>query len=63
MEKITNKDIAFFLKKQINTINSWNSRNPQLLELTKLGAFCKKNNLDMEKIKKLIELQEIIKSS
>ena len=59
MRYITNKEIANYLQKQVSTINGWKSRNPKLLELCKLGAFCKKNNLDIEQIKKLIELKEI----
>jgi hypothetical protein len=63
MEKVTNKEIADYLKKQVSTINGWTTRYPEMLELCKLGAFCKKNNLDIEKIKKLTELQEMIKGS
>jgi hypothetical protein len=61
IEKVTVKDIANYVNKNENTISGWNSKNPQLLELVKIGAFCKKNNLDIEKIKKLVELQELIK--
>ena len=59
MEKITNKDIADFLDKQVSTVNSWTSRNPKLLELTKTGAFCKKNNITIDMIKNCIELKEM----
>ena len=61
MEKVTNKDIANFLDKQVSTVNGWASRNPKLLDITKLGAFCKKNNITIEKIKKCVELQELAK--
>ena len=59
MEKVTNKDIANYLDKQVSTINGWTSRNPKLLELTKVGAFCKKNNITIEMIKNCIELKEM----
>ena len=61
MEKIINKDIANFLDKQVSTINGWASRNPRLLELCKIGAFCKKNNITIEMIKNCIELKELSK--
>lgn len=60
MEKITNIDIAKYLNKQVSTVNGWSSRNPELLELVKLGAFCKKNELDMEKIRALVTVQDMI---
>lgn len=63
MKDITYKEIAKDLGKSTNTITSWKQKFPLLLEYVKLGAFCKKNNLDTEKIKKLIELQNIIKES
>jgi hypothetical protein len=59
--KITNTDIANFTNKKVGTINHWKRINPDLLELCKLGAFCKKNNLDIEQIKKLVELKELVK--
>ena len=61
MEKVTNKDIAEYTDKSINTINGWKSKFPKLSEIVKLGAFCKKNGLDIEKIKKLVEIKEIMK--
>lgn len=60
-EKVTTEDIANYLNKKPNTISGWNSKYPELSELVKIGAFCKKNNLDIEKIKKFAELQELIK--
>ena len=33
----------------------------ELLELLKIGAFCKKNNITIEKLKKCAELQELAK--
>jgi len=61
IEKITTKDIAKYLSKNENTISGWNTKQPALLELVKLGAFCKKNNLDADKITKLVEIQEAVK--
>ena len=59
MEKVTNKDIANYLDKQVSTINGWTSRNQKLLELTKVGAFCKKNNITIEMIKNCIEIKNM----
>jgi hypothetical protein len=63
MKNIRYKDIAEFINKSEQQIKWYKSNNPDMLELLKLGALCKKNNLDTEKIKKLIELQSIIKES
>ena len=62
MEKVTIKEISEYVDKNMNTISGWNTKQPKLLEIVKLGAFCKKNNLDIDKIKKLIEVQEAVKS-
>jgi len=59
MEKVTNKDIANYLGKSVNTINGWKGKFPEMLELTKTGAFCKKNNITIEMIKNCIELKEM----
>ncbi|MDQ7067764.1 MAG: hypothetical protein Q9M40_07215 [Sulfurimonas sp.] len=59
--QITNKYIADNIDKSLDTVNGWKQRQPKLLELVKLGAFCKKNDLDIEKIKKLVEVQEAVK--
>ena len=60
--KVTNKEIAELIGKNEQTIKGWKSRFPELLELVRLGALCKVNNLDAEKIIKLSELQEVIKT-
>jgi len=62
MEKVTYKEIANYVDKSEATIKGWKVKHPQLLELTKLGAFCKKNNITMEHIKKCMELKEIVKN-
>jgi len=61
MKNVTYKDIAIDLEKTEGTIKNWKKNHPVLLEYVKTGAFCKKNNLDIDKIKKLAELQEVIK--
>jgi hypothetical protein len=61
MEKITNKDIANYLDKQVSTVNSWRSRNPKLLELCKTGAFCKKNDITIEDIKACVQMQKLVR--
>lgn len=60
-KQLSYKEIGDYLGKSENTIKGWRQKFPVLLELVKIGAFCKHNNLDIEKINKLIELQEIIK--
>ena len=60
MKKVTNKEIAEYLGKSVNTVNGWKGKFPQLLELVKTGAFCKKNNITIEHIKKCVELQELV---
>lgn len=61
MENITNGDISQYTGRSTNTVAGWSSKQPKMLEIIRLGALCKKNNLDEEKIAKLIELQEFIK--
>jgi len=60
MEKVTNKEIAEYLGKSVNTVNGWKGKFPKLLELVKIGAFCKKNNITIEMIKNCIKLQELV---
>ena len=61
MIKVTNKYIADYLGKQINTINTWKQRTPKLLNLCRLGAFCVRNGLDLYKLEKLTVLKNAIK--
>jgi len=61
MKKVTYKDIAEYTGKSLSTIKGWKVKFPQLLELVKTGAFCKKNNITIEHIKKCVELQELVK--
>jgi transposase len=62
-QKVTNKEIAEIIGKNEQTIKGWKSRFPELLEVVRLGTLCKINNLDKEKIIKLVELQETILSN
>lgn len=59
MKNIIYKDIAEYIKKSEQTIRGYKVNNPELLEILKLGSFCKKNDLDIEKIKKLIEIKQM----
>ncbi|MCD6190363.1 MAG: hypothetical protein J7K14_02345, partial [Sulfurimonas sp.] len=59
----TNRDLSVILGKSEQTIKGWNSKAPELLELVRLGGLCKINNLDIEKIIKLSELQELMKKN
>ncbi len=59
MKNIIYKDIAEYIKKSEQTIRGYKVNNPELLEILKLGSFCKKNDLDIEKIKKLIEVKQM----
>ncbi len=63
MKDITYKELAQDLNKSEATIKNWKQKFPILLEYTKIGAFCKHNNLDIAKIKKLIDIQNAIKEA
>jgi hypothetical protein len=60
-KKVTNRMIAEYIGKSPDTVNGWKKRQPELLELAKLGMTCKQHELDVEKIQKLSEIQNIIK--
>ena len=62
-KKVSNKELAEILGKSEQTIKGWKSRFPKLLEIVRLGALCKANNLDVERIIKLGELQELMKKN
>ncbi len=61
MKEVIYKDIAEYINKSEQSIKSYKANNPELLEILKLGAFCKKNDLNIEKITKLIEVQNMFK--
>jgi hypothetical protein len=60
-KKEINERIARFVGKSPFTIRDWETHHPELYELVSIGVFCKVNELDEDRIKKLIELQELIK--
>ena len=62
IKKISNKEIADFVGKSVDTINGWKQKQPNLDAAVKIGVFCIKNDLDLDRIKKLIEIQEAIKN-
>ena len=43
----------------VENINSWKKNHPILLEYVKTGAFCKKNNITVDMIRKCIELKKL----
>lgn len=61
MKDITYKDLAQDLNKSEATLKNWKQKFPILLEYVRIGAFCKKNNITIEKLKKCAELQELAK--
>jgi len=60
MKNVLYRDIAEMLGKKEGTIKNWRTNHPELLDLVKIGAFCKVNDLDIHRIKKLIELKSMI---
>ncbi len=60
MKNILYRDIAEMLGKKEGTIKNWRVNHPVLLDLVKIGAFCKVNDLDIHKIKKLLEIKDVI---
>ena len=57
IKKVTYKEIAKYINKSLATIKGWKKHFPELLELVKIGAVCKKNNIDVGDIKKCIEIK------
>lgn len=60
-KEATYDEIGDLLGKSGNTIKGWKQKFPELLKYVKIGVFCAQNNLDEEKIIKLIEIKELIK--
>ena len=58
VKNITLKDVAKNIHKSYSTIRGYKKNNPDLLEVLKLGTFCKENNLDIEEVKKILEIKE-----
>ena len=63
MKNITYKEIATALNKSEGTIKNWSKNHPILLEYVKIGAFSKKNELDINQIKKLIDIKNAISTT
>jgi len=61
MNKVTYKDIAEYINKSEQQIKWYKANNPELLELCKTGAFCKKNNITIEDIKGCVQMKELAK--
>jgi len=61
MKKVTYKDIAEYIGKSEQQVKWYKKNNEDMLELLKTGAFCKKNNITIEHIKKCVELQQLAK--
>ncbi|RBQ28840.1 RNA polymerase sigma factor sigma-70 region 4 domain-containing protein [Aliarcobacter vitoriensis] len=61
MKNVTYKEISEDLGKTEGTIKNWSKSHPTLLKYVKIGAFCEHNNLDIDRIKKLIEISDAIK--
>ena len=59
MEKVKYRDIAEMIGKKEGTVKSWAFRQPELLEIVKLGALCKKNGITPELLKQCLEIKKI----
>ncbi len=58
---ITYKEIADYTNKVESTMKQMKKNNPQQLELLKMGALCKKYNINIEDLKALNEMKEKLK--
>lgn len=58
---ITYKEIAYYTNKVESTIKQMKKNNPQQLELLKMGALCKKYNINIDDLKALNEMKEKLK--
>ncbi len=61
MAKIKYKEIANLINKSESTIKGYKLNNPQLLELLKLGSYCKVNNITLNDLDMLIQFKKIQK--
>ena len=59
MKEVIYKDIAKYINKSEQSIKGYKANNPQLLEILKLGSFCKKNNITLEFLETCTKIQEI----
>ena len=59
MKKLSNKDISNLTNKSVQTIAGWATKQPKLLEVVRLGSFCKVNNITLEFLETCTRIQEI----
>lgn len=59
--KIIYKEIAEYTNKTEQGIKQMKNNNPEQLELLKIGALCKKYNINIDDLKILIEMKEKLK--
>jgi len=59
MKKIIYKDIAQYTNKSEQQIKWYKANNPDMLNILKMGAFCKKNEITIEDIESLVKLKDI----
>lgn len=59
--KIIYKEIAEYTNKTEQGIKQMKTNNPKQLELLKIGAICKKYNIELKDLKALIQMKEEIK--
>ncbi len=59
--KVTYEEIANFIGRTEANIKYMKKNNPEQLELLKIGAICKKYNIELKDLKALIQMKEEIK--
>lgn len=60
---ITYKEIADYTNKVESTMKQMKKNNPGQLELLKIGAICKKYNIDLQDLKAVFEMKKNIISN
>ena len=61
--KITNKEIAEYIGKSLDTVNGWKQRQPKLLEAVRTGIYCNKNKINIDMIKNCIQLKKLARDN
>ena len=56
--KITNTEIAEFIERTEANIKYMKKHNPQQLEIIKMGAICKKYNISLNDLEKIVKEKE-----
>lgn len=59
---ITYKEIADYTNKVESTMKQMKKNNPEQLELLRIGAICKKYNIDIKDLKALYDMKKNITS-